>query len=97
MAISPLKNTWKKSETLSLAWRVKNPDDGNPLNFSVYKVQDGVETLLEQDMNAMQFSTNLDSIFMDQDTSKFSLKVKAYSIDKTITGEAETSVLKLIP
>ena len=94
--ISTLKSTWKRNETLTLDWKVKNPDDGNPLNFSVSLVQNGVETLLKQDMRVAQFSAKLESILGAQSASKFTLKVRAYSVDKTIKGETETSVLKLI-
>ena len=94
--IATLKTSWKRNETLTLDWRVKNSDDGNPLNFSIYLVQNGVETLLKQDMLATQFSAKLDSILGVGSTAKFTLKVRAYSVDKTIKGGAETSMLKLV-
>ena len=93
--ISPLKSRWKKNETVSVKWLVKNPDEGNPLNYSVYLVKNGLSTLIAEGISGTDYLIQLNSILAESVGSRFKIMVKASSIDKTIVGDAQTPELSL--
>jgi len=97
LTLAPIKTTLRKDENLKIQWRVKNPDDGNPLHYNVYLVHNGLEVAIARNLLDNTFEAKIDTILTSPNGAKIKIKVQASSVDGKLEDSVLSSELNVLP
>lgn len=92
------KTTYKTSETIEVNWKVRNPDQGNPLTYDVELVTSKLNIPIAKGIkwNSIAF-TLADTAPAGSKIDLFRIKITAYSIGKVIQGSSYSPYLMKKP
>lgn len=82
----------KINKSLKLDWKVKNPDEGNPLKFSISLISNNREILIVKSLKETSAQISYKEL---NPLDSFRVKVEASSIDGVLNGNDISKKLKL--
>ncbi len=94
--VDPARITYRQDEKLRVSWRVKNPDQGNPLRFDVELISSEKSVPLASGLTATSLELALGEVLpKDHRIRKLQIRVSACSVDRTLCGSADSPALFL--
>jgi len=84
--INQLKNNYYKNEMIKVKFRIKNPDEGNPLKFRIYYIDGNNQHLLKEISQVEEVHIMAGDLMAVAYKKTYQLKVEALSVDESIIG-----------
>ncbi|MBL6991077.1 MAG: hypothetical protein ISR65_14925 [Bacteriovoracaceae bacterium] len=95
--ISNLKDIYESSQQINFAWKILNPDAGNPLTYDIELIlESNKRYVIKKGLKSNKFGFKLaDVVFSDElnRLKKFYIKITAYSVDQVISGNITSKQL----
>ncbi len=95
--LANIARNYNFDENTSVSWRVKNPDDGNPLHYHLSLIlEDDKSTIpLEAEFFANRYTLSWPRLSLPKARLEngLRLRVEAFSIDHTIRGEVSSKII----
>jgi predicted secreted hydrolase len=90
----PKKMAYRADETITVGWKVLNPDQGNPLSFDVDLVSGSLSVPVAKGVKYSSAAFTLGDVLpAGSDVKLFRIEVKASSVDAVIQGKAASPYL----
>jgi predicted secreted hydrolase len=88
------KTAYKTNEAIEVGWKVRNPDQGNPLTYDVDLVTANLNVPIAKGIKGNSAAFTLaDTVPAGSKIDFFRIKITAYSVDKVIQGSSYSPYL----